>query len=287
MTARGDTISVPRREPPEWIPVSVIERGAQTRRMVRLTLGGDGLRSMESPGVASSIRLLVPPGDSELVIPQWNGNEFLLPSGERPIIRTFTPVGFDPDAASLRLEVVRHPGGAVSEWAEQAGVGAAAAISGPGRDYAPDLTARRYLILGDETALPAIGQLLEVLSHPGTAACAVLRCEVHIEVDSPEARSSSLPAGTGVEVTWHVRDAGRPPGHTLVDEALAIDELDEGTRVWAAGEAAAMQALRKHFAGELGLARTHANIRGYWKVARGAQEDPRPRARHPGVPSEV
>src|SRR5207244_3437292 len=79
------------------------------------------------------------------VMPTWTGNEFLLPDGRRPTIRTFTPRRLDPQALELDLEIVVHGDGAASEWAATAAPGDPAAVSGPGRGYAfePDAPAFR------------------------------------------------------------------------------------------------------------------------------------------------
>ena len=128
----------------------VVERVELTPRMLRLTFGGDGLRELVAPEPASSIRLLVPsPGTSQLVLPEWNGNEFLLPGGERPALRTFTPLRFDAASGRIEVEIVRHPGGAVSEWAETAAPGDEAAISGPGRGWELDDSVRHLRLFAE------------------------------------------------------------------------------------------------------------------------------------------
>ncbi len=45
--------------------------------------------------------------------------------------------------------------------------------------------------------------------------------------------------------------------------------LTDGTRIWAAGEAAAMHKVRQHLFKERGLARSVATVRGYWKLREG------------------
>ena len=65
---------------------------------------------MDQP--AASVRLLLPPpGSTDLVMPAWNGNEFLFPDGTRPAIRTLTPLRLDPETHTLDLEIVVHQGG--------------------------------------------------------------------------------------------------------------------------------------------------------------------------------
>ncbi|HUF84947.1 MAG TPA: siderophore-interacting protein, partial [Acidimicrobiia bacterium] len=143
---------------------------------MRVTLAGSELEGLTVEQPAASVRLLLPsPGSDELVMPTWNGNEFLLPDDRRPTIRTFTPLRVDPDELSLDVEIVVHGGGAASEWAQAAQPGDRAALSGPGRGYDVDPEAPAFLLGGDETAIPAIGQLLDVLP-PET------RVQVHVEI---------------------------------------------------------------------------------------------------------
>ena len=173
--------------------------------MVRLTLSGADLEGLTVEHPAASARLLLPPsrGD-QLVVPSWNGNEFLLPDGRRPAIRTFTPLRFAPEALSLDLEIVVHGGGVASEWADGAEPGDHAAISGLGRGYAIDRDAPAFLLAGDETAIPAISQLLEVLPT-GTPV------QVHIEVAHGDARLA-LPGHPNATVEWYEQPPGSPPG---------------------------------------------------------------------------
>ena len=254
MTART------RREPPPFHLMAVREVESLSARMVRVTFAGSGLEGLTIEQPAASVRLLLPsPGALEVVIPTWNGNEFLLPDGRRPTIRTFTPLRVDPEARELDLEIVVHGGGCASEWAEAAETGQPAAVSGPGRGYAVDGDATGFLLAGDETAIPAISQLLESLPADRPV-------QVHIEVAHPDARLA-LPDHAGATVEWHDLPPGRPPGDALVAAVTGAD-VAPGTRVWAAGEAAAMQRIRRHLFEDRGLSRAQAAVRGYWKHGR-------------------
>jgi len=110
------------------------------------------------------------------------------------------------------------------------------AVSGPGRGYViePD---DGLLLAGDETAIPAIGQLLE-------AAAAGMEIQVHIEVAHEDARQP-LPHHRGATVWWYDLPAGAPPGDALVAAVRALDLPGDG-RVWVAGEAAAVQRIRRY-----------------------------------------
>ena len=256
-----------RREPPRFRRVAVRRVEQLTPRMVRVTFAGSELEGLTVGHPAASVRLLLPsPGTTELVMPAWNGNEFLLPDGRRPTIRTFTPFAVDPEALELDLEIVVHGGGAASEWVTAAQPGDPAAISGPGRGYIIDPEAPAFLLAGDETAIPAINQLLDIL--PPTKPV-----RVFVEVAAPEARLA-LPDHPGSTVEWFDLPPGAASGDTLLAAVRGADPAP-GTRVWAAGEAAAVQRIRRHLFEERGLPRSQTTVRGYWKHGRagGADDD--------------
>lgn len=250
-----------RREPPAFRRVSVQGVEPLSPHMLRIVLVGDELDGFAIPSPASSVRLLLPPpGAAEIVMPTWTGNQFELPNGDRAPIRTFTPRAFDPDRLALTLDFVLHERGAASDWARQAAPGDVVAISGPGRSEDLDADAQSFLLAGDETALPAIGQLLETIDGGHSI-------DVHVEVRSDDARIE-LPPHPGATVTWHEADSGAAPGEAMVAAVLDLDELPEA--VWIAGEAAAVQRLRKHLFDERGRSRSSVTARGYWKQGRSA-----------------
>jgi NADPH-dependent ferric siderophore reductase len=249
-----------RREPPAFRHVEVRRVERLTPRMVRVTLSGSELAGFTVEQPAASVRVLLPSsGAGELVAPSWNGNEFLLPDGRRPTIRTFTPWRADPEAAELDVGIVHHGGGVASDWAVSAEPGQPAAISGPGRGYTVDRDAPAYLVAGDETAIPAITQVLDAI--PGETPV-----QVRIEVAHPDGRLA-LPAHPGATVEWCDLPSGAPPGDAL-GAAVRDVELADGTRVWAAGEAAAVQRIRRHLFDDRGLPRAQTSVRGYWKHGR-------------------
>jgi NADPH-dependent ferric siderophore reductase len=259
-TDRAARLARLRREPPRFRHVVVHDITALGPRMVKVVLAGDELDGLVIDQPAASVRLLLPSaGTAQLVMPTWNGNEFLLADGSRPILRTFTPRRLDAATNRLELDIVLHGNGAAATWARAARPGDPAAISGPGRGYAIDPAAPALLLAGDETALPAIDQLLEQLP-------AGLPAQVHVEVAEPGGRLAltDRPATT---VAWYDLPAGAPPGEALV-AAVRAAGLRDGERVWAAGEAAAVQRIRRHLFEERRIPRPHTHVRGYWKHGR-------------------
>jgi NADPH-dependent ferric siderophore reductase len=249
--------STGRRRPPPFRHVQVKQVSHLSLRMARVVLGGSDLDGFSLQEPAASVRLLLPPtGTSELLMPEWNGNEFLFDDGARPIIRTFTPRNFDERALELTLDMVIHEGGAASSWVEAAGSDAPAAVSGPGRGYKIDHSASEYVLAGDETAIPAMAQLLE---HIPTK----MPVRVHIEIADPGAQLP-LPHHPLAAIEWHVLGPGAAPGDAVVAAVEAAD-LASGCQIWCAGEAAAMHRIRTDLFKQRGLPRSAATVRGYWK----------------------
>lgn len=232
---------------------------------MRVTLAGPELDEFAVDEPAASVRMLLPsPGHDDLVMPTWTGNEFLLPDGERPVIRTLTPRRVDPGALELDVEIVIHDGGMASTWAATAQPGDPTAISGPARGYTIDGDASAFVLAGDETAIPAICQLVESL--PAEA-----EVQAHIEIADPDARLP-IPDHPRLNVHWHELPGGSAPGDVLVP-AIEGAEIVPGTRVWGGGEAAAMQRIRRYLFEERALPRRQATIRGYWKHGRISSND--------------
>lgn len=249
-----------RREPPPFRRVEVRRVDDLSPRMRRIVLGGEALDGFVLDEPAASVRLLLPRPDGVLELPTWTGNQFELADGSRAPIRTLTPRHHSPTTDELTVDVVQHDGGAVGTWAAGASVGDEAAVSGPGRGHVIDAGAEAHLLVGDETAIPAIDQLLERM--PDDRPVRVL-----IEVARPEARIPLRTTST-TEVTWLDLRPADEPGTAMIDALVALDDVP--TSVWVAGEAAAVQRARHHLFDERGLSRSQATVRGYWKKGRSA-----------------
>lgn len=107
--------------------------------------------------------------------------------------------------------------------------------------------------------MPAIGQLLESIPERSTAT-------VVVEVADASGRSP-LPHRSATTITWLERSPDHLPG-TAMEDAVRTASIDENTHVWVAGEARAVQAIRRQLFEGRGLPRSRATVRGYWKHGR-------------------
>ncbi|PMU14342.1 MULTISPECIES: siderophore-interacting protein [unclassified Pseudomonas] len=167
-----------------------------TPRMRRITLGGPELAGFISLGSDDHIKLLFPQNAAEqaaLDSPDFN----LRGDGPQPAMRDYTPRRYELDIGELDIDFVLHGDGPASTWAEQAKVGQHLHIGGPrGSMIVPDIF-DSYLLIGDETAIPAIARRLDELPA-GRKVLAV------IEIANA-AEQQPLASAAEVEVIWVVR----------------------------------------------------------------------------------
>ena len=253
--------SAPRKRPPPRL-VEVRRVVRLTPRMTRLTLAGEQMAGFESPGAAAHIRVFLPDADSgelALPVPGPEGNAF--PEDRpRPASRAYTPRHWRPDALELDVDFALHDHGPGAMWAANAQEGDPAVISGhAGGAYFPDPAADWHLVGGDESALPAIGTLLDVLPASATA-------RVFAEVRDAD-EEQALTSSANLHVQWIHRREGETPGRALA-AAMREAELPEGGdgRIWVGCEASAMREIRLHFIEERGLDRSILRTQGYWKA---------------------
>ncbi len=241
-----------------------------------------------------------------------------IPEDERGSIRTYTIRDILGEGAATRMvvDIVVHeehdgPGhgdpldGAGNRWALQAAPGDRVLTLAPRRghqfggiEWEPG-EASRLLLVGDETAVPAIRGVLRDLPADAVGAAFV---EVPLDADVQE-----LVAPAGVAVTWLPRNGGargeelhaavlahltgsapaeaivvtddeidpdlwETPVHSSsgeeVAEATAVPAGDTpyaGLYAWIAGESKVVTGLRRKLVKELGLDRRQVAFMGYWR----------------------
>ena len=167
-----------------------------TPRMRRVTLGGPELAGFISLGSDDHIKLLFPQNAQEqaaLESPSFS----IKGDGPQPAMRDYTPRRYDLSIGELDIDFVLHGDGPASTWAEQVQVGQHLYIGGPrGSMIVPDIF-DSYLLIGDETAIPAIARRLEELP-------AGRKVLVVIEI-ADAAEQQVLSSAAEVEVIWVLR----------------------------------------------------------------------------------
>ncbi|MEU7606058.1 siderophore-interacting protein [Streptomyces sp. NPDC041003] len=228
--------------------------------MVRLVLGGEGLAEFGAGEYTDHyVKILFPP--TGVVYPEpWDLEEIRahFPRAQWPRQRAYTVRSWDPAHLELTLDFVVHGDeGVAGPWAARVQPGERVHFLGPGGAYAPDPTAAWHLLVGDESALPAIAAAMERMPV-GT------RVQAFVEIEGPQ---DELKVATpdGVVPVWLHR-AGRPIGEALVEAVTALEFPSTDVHAFVHGEAGFVKDLRRHLRLERGIPRERLSISGYWRL---------------------
>lgn len=171
--------------------------------------------------------------------------------GAEPVRRDYTPRHHDAMAGELTLEFALHGEGPAAQWAAQAEPGQRVRVGGPRGSFIVPVDYDWHVLVGDESALPAIARRLEEL--PADARVTVI-AQVADPADRRELRTAAA-----LDLTW-VADA------TACLAAVRTLALPAGEGyVWCAGEAAEVAALRRVFVEDKGHDRHAIRAAAYWK----------------------
>lgn len=226
-----------------------------TPRMRRITLGGPELAGFVSLGTDDHVKLFFPQNAAEqatletLVIGAGKDN------GPMPAMRDYTPRRYDLDTLELDIDFVLHGDGPAATWAEQARPGQFLHIGGPrGSMIVPDMF-DSYLLIGDETALPAIARRLEGLA-------ANRRALVIVEVENG-AEQQKLESPAQVNVIWVLREGGR---NNLLTTVKELQMPSGNLYAWVATESKVSRQIRRVLLDEHGLDEPFVKAVGYWRL---------------------
>lgn len=240
-----------KRRPPRRVEVSRVQILSPAMR--RITLTGAELQGFEVTDPASYMKLIFPePGQTEPDRP--------LPDGPRAkSMRTYTPLAVRPDVCEVDVDFVLHGDGPASSWAAQAQVGQVLFLMGPGPGYKLQADTPAYLLIGDDSALPAFETILASLSDTATV-------QVIMEVTG-SAEERALPDAPHSAVQWVVRGLDNTQAGQALEDALRQSPPPAAdTRIYLACEAGAMRRIRQLLTDELGIDRSQITGRGYWKL---------------------
>ena len=224
-----------------------------TPRMRRITLGGAELQGFTSVGSDDHIKLLFAetPEQQQAIEARNLGRE----GGARPTMREYTPRRIDLVANELDIDFVLHGDGPASTWADQVKVGQHLYIGGPrGSMIVPDIF-DSYLLIGDETALPAIARRLEGLA-------ANRKALVVIEVENGK-EQQVLQSAAEVNVIWVLREGGKDH---LLSTVRQIQVPAGSLYAWVATESKVSRQIRRVLLDKHGLNEQFVKAVGYWRL---------------------
>ncbi|WP_370617267.1 siderophore-interacting protein [Mumia sp. Pv 4-285] len=293
-----------------FFEVEVARTTLLSRSFVRLTFRGDDLHEMADNGYDQRIKLMLPdstggyehaPSGAD-----WYGEWVALPDEHRNPLRTYTIRAVRPEVGEVDIDVVMHgPTGPAGRFADSCRPGSRAVLMGPNAlhpgphgavEFAVPSSDRPLLLVGDETAVPAISRILEDLPSDVRG---------HALIEVPHAEDfTDLARPTGIALTWLARE-GSPHGERLIPAVRKVassmlgDSTTAGTApladidvdhdilwevplddsgmplpptgdlyAWLAGESSVIKTLRRFLVSERGVDRRSVAFMGYWRLGR-------------------
>jgi NADPH-dependent ferric siderophore reductase len=231
-----------------------------TPSMVRVVLGGGDLHRLAMVDATDAyVNLAFAPEGASYGAPfDCARVKEEQPREEWPARRRFTVRRWDADARQLTIDFVVHgPEGVAGAWAGAARPGDVLVLEGPSGGYRPDPAADWHLMVGDESALPAIAASLEALPRDA-------RAVVRLVCDGPD-HEITLESPAALDLEWRHRtgsadDAGLLPA--------AVEELTfpvGQVHAFVHGEAEEIRGVRRHLLQDRGLPRSAMSCSPYWR----------------------
>ncbi|KXU85796.1 FAD-binding protein [Caballeronia megalochromosomata] len=217
--------------------VSVSDVSANFRRV---TFAGEALAGFVSQSFDDHVKLIFSAEDGAQVM------------------RDYTPSSFDPEKRELSIEFSLHGDGFASNWAARASVGQRVTVAGPRGSFIVPTDYDWHLLVGDDTALPAIARRLEELPAETVAT-------VVVQTASEDRRQFRSRSTFGVVWVDHAQD--------LLREIEALQLPSGEGYVWCAAEAKVAARVRELLVVDKGHGKHSIRASAYWKAGASAHHE--------------
>jgi len=223
--------------------VTLVSRESLAPNYVRVRLEGDELAGFDSPGSDDHMRLFFP-----TQMPSTVEELRAAPS------REYTPLFWGENWLEVEF-AVHGDEGVAAPWAASAPLGSQIGVGGPRGSAVLTGTPGAWLLVGDETAIPAIRRYAALIGD----------APARIVIEVPSAQDEiAIEAPVGVE--WLHRGEA-PSGSALIallDSLTAADAVGEHPFVFIAAEQSIVKPGRALLE-RWGVDSAHATVKGYWK----------------------
>lgn len=243
----------------------VVAKTYLTPKMVRLDVQSGDFAGFTSPAFDDHVKLFFPEPGTVLKKPIAGPNGLEFPEGLRPEGRDYTPRAFDKATNVLTLDFVLHAGGVAGEWADNAKIGDNVGVGGPRGSFVLRGEFDWYVLIGDETALPAISRRLEEI---GTSKRVFAFIEVYDELERQE-----LLVGENVDLNWLYRGDATSEQTRLVNAVESLQLPNENGFIFIAGEAQMAKDVRRYFVDARGHNSEWIKAAGYWQKGQSDFDD--------------
>ena len=218
----------------------VSEKYHVSPNMLRLVVKGDELVGFNAPGADDNIKMIVPDEAGNMVM------------------RSYTPRRYNPVAGELEIDFALHLAGPATKWALDVEVGETAIVAGPRGSKHVSGDIDRWVMVGDETAIPAMARRLEE-AEAGERITAVITIPSREDMQQIESAAD-------VDYVCVYRDelgVGATDTASLIRQLEPMD-IRAGVFVWLAAEGGVVRTLRTYLTDERGLDRRWIKASGYW-----------------------
>jgi NADPH-dependent ferric siderophore reductase len=210
-----------------------------TPKMIRITATGADLSDFQSFAPDDHIKILVDAGH------------------EKPEMRDYTPRFYNNDQQLLIVDFAVHDAGPATQWAIDAQVGDEMRIAGP--RGSSQLTERFdwLFLIGDETALPAMGRWVEESGEDiSVTTLGIVTEQSEEQLWSTKANHQSY---------WAHRPASEDTSATSAIEALRGIAIPQGKGfIWIGAEAQAARTIKSFVLEEWNHPAQYLKSSGYW-----------------------
>lgn len=246
------------------VPITATVTGTTTRssQLIRVFFDCPGIVDKQLPHTDHYVKLLFTESGEPLVV---SSAEELKATGS-VVRRTYTLCEIDAQAGTFAIDFVSHgTHGIAGPWATRATAGDQISFLGPGGAWHPEETVKRFVLAGDESAAPAIGEALLALPDDAEALALVEVADAHGEF--------ALPSSSARAKVEFVHRNGATHGTELVAKLRehANTVPVEGTSWFVHGVAEMVKDVRSLLFVDLKVAKQDASISGYWRL--GMTED--------------
>lgn len=209
-----------------------------TPSMIRITLSSPELQDFVSLAPDDHVKIFVPDAKGETAM------------------RDYTPRYFSQERGELVLDFAIHEAGPATQWAIHAKPGDQLEIAGPRGSRLIIGDVPHWVLIGDETALPAIGRRIEEAGQEESITAFI--------TVAGERERQSLETRAKTDIIWIEDGFDSPSREAALLETVRAATIPADSFVWIAAEGSLARALREHFLEERGHSKFRIKAAGYW-----------------------
>lgn len=208
-------------------------------KMIRITATGEDLADFNSMAPDDHLKLMVDTG------------------GEKPEMRDYTPRYFNIEKRLLVVDFAIHEAGPATQWAINAKIGDELLIGGPRGSSQLTKTFDWLLLIGDETALPAMGRWVEESSEELTI--------LTLGIVADESEEQQWTTKAQHKALWaHRPSSDDTSGNAAIDRLKSV-QLPAGEGfIWIAAEAKAAREIKAFVLDTWSHPAQFVKSSGYW-----------------------